>query len=88
LLEVVRSDRHFYVRQTAALRVGDPERLKTFATDRHVGQILVRHLSRAEDVEYLEALVRNSRHGDVRRSAEAQLAALKERLAAEDDQRQ
>lgn len=81
LLEIVRSDRHFYVRQTAALRVREAERLKAFAGDRHVGQILVRHLSREEDVEYLEGLLRTSRHGDVRRAAEVQLVELKRRLA-------
>ena len=36
LLAVVRSNRHFFVRQTAALRVRESERLKAFAGDRHV----------------------------------------------------
>ena len=80
LLEIVRSGRHFYVRQSAAMHIQDPERLKPFATDRHVGQILVRRLSRAEDVDYLSALVRDTRHLEVRRAAQAQLADLQRRL--------
>jgi hypothetical protein len=82
LLEVVRSERHFYVRQTAALRVQDPDRLKPFAADRHVGQILARRLSRVEDVAYLSALVGESRHLEVRRAAQSQLTDLTSRLDA------
>ncbi|HSD27028.1 MAG TPA: hypothetical protein VLL75_06960, partial [Vicinamibacteria bacterium] len=45
LLEVVTSHRHFFIRQEAAKRVRDKRRLYPFEDDRHVGQILVRHLS-------------------------------------------
>ena len=41
------SHRHFFVRQEAAKRVKDRARLFAFEDDRHVGQILVRHLTRA-----------------------------------------
>lgn len=81
LLEIVRSNRHFYVRQSAALHIGNPERLKPFSEDRHVGQILARRLSRAEDAAYLLALVKETRHLEVKRAAQAQLAELKQRLA-------
>lgn len=82
LLEIVSSERHFYVRQSAALRIQDPERLKPFAADRHVGQILARRLSRVEDATYLATLVSESRHLEVRRAAQSQLADLAGRLAA------
>ncbi|HKC10842.1 MAG TPA: hypothetical protein VKI41_02165, partial [Vicinamibacteria bacterium] len=39
LLDVVRSDRHFFIRQEAAKKIRDPELLKTHAEDRHIGQI-------------------------------------------------
>jgi len=79
LLAVVRSHRHFFIRQEAAKRVGNAERLKAFAADRHVGQVLVRGLTRAEDVDYLERLVAESRHLEVRKAAEAQLAVIRPR---------
>jgi hypothetical protein len=77
LFDVVRSDRHFFVRQEAAKRIRDRERLKLHAGDRHVGQILVRGMTRLEDVAYLERLIRETRHLEVRKAAEAQLAALR-----------
>ena len=80
LLEVVRSDRHFFVRQEAAKRLSDPERLKDHSGDRHIGQILVRGLNRREDVDYLQNLVLESRHIEVRKAAEAQLRTLVRRL--------
>jgi hypothetical protein len=80
LLEILSSDRHFYLRQAAAMSIRDPERLKEFAGDRHVGQILARRLSRAEDITYLSGLVQASRHLEVRRAAQAQLSSLLARL--------
>jgi hypothetical protein len=80
LLEVVRSSRHFFVRQEAAKRIVDPERLKAFASDRHIGQILARQMRRESDVDYLEQLLRESRHLEVRNAASAQLRLLREAL--------
>ena len=82
LLEVVASDRHFFIRQEAAKRVQDRDRLFDFADDRHVGQILVRHLTRREDVTYLQQLAKRSRHVEVRSAAQVQLARLWRRLEA------
>ncbi len=79
LVEIVDSDRHFFVRQMAAKKLGDLDRLKAFAEDRHVGQILARRLSRAEDVAYLEHLCRDSRYVEVRRAAAAQIRDLESR---------
>jgi len=77
LCEVVRSGRHFFIRQEAAKRVHDRERLKDFATDRHIGQILVRQMQREEDIGYLEGLLRESRHLEVRNAARVQMAAIR-----------
>jgi len=77
LVAVARSKRHFFVRQEAAKRIRDPERLKAFAGDRHVGQILARQMRRDTDVVYLEQLVKESRHLEVRNAAAAQLRLLK-----------
>jgi hypothetical protein len=76
LMEVVRSARHFFVRQEAAKRIRRGERLKAHSGDRHIGQILVRSMTRREDAEYLESLVRESRHIEVKKAAEAQLLLL------------
>src|SRR5262245_51236871 len=76
LVAVVQSSRHFFIRQEAAKRVCDPDRLKAFAEDRHIGQILARQMRRDEDVEYLEELLRESRHLEVRNAAAAQLKLL------------
>jgi hypothetical protein len=76
LMEVVRSTRHFFVRQEAAKRIRDHERLKAHSGDRHIGQILVRTMTRREDAAYLESLVRESRHIEVKKAAEAQLGLL------------
>ncbi len=80
LLAILRSDRHFFVRQEAAKKIEDAELLKAHAGDRHIGQILVRSMNRTEDVAYLQRLVAESRHIEVRKAAEAQLAALVARL--------
>ena len=80
LLEVVRSDRHFFVRQEAAKKIEDAQRLKEHSGDRHIGQILVRGMTRVEDVDYLERLVADSRHIEVRKAAEAQLKLLLAKL--------
>jgi hypothetical protein len=82
LVEVVESHRHFFLRQEAAKRVKDRTRLFDFEDDRHVGQILVRHLNRREDVTYLERLSARSRHVEVRSAAQVQLARLWQRLDA------
>lgn len=81
LLEVVASDRHFFIRQEAAKRVRRKKLLFPYEDDRHIGQILVRHLNRREDLTYLERLVTRSTHGEVRRAAHVQLARLRKRLA-------
>jgi hypothetical protein len=80
LLAVIASARHFYIRQEAAKRVRDPSRLREHWDDRHVGQILVRGLTRGEDIAYLQKLVAQSRHLDVRKAAQAQLEVLMKRL--------
>jgi hypothetical protein len=80
LLAVVRSSRHFFIRQEAAKRIRDAERLKAFAGDRHIGQILVRQMLRDSDIDYLEQLVRESRHLEVRNAAQEQLRRLREAL--------
>jgi hypothetical protein len=82
LLEVVTSDRHFFIRQEAAKRIHDRRRLFAFEDDRHVGQILVRHLRRREDVTYLERISLLSRHVEVRSAAQVQLARVWRRLEA------
>jgi hypothetical protein len=78
LLEVVQSDRHFFIRQEAAKKIRDPEMLKSFSGDRHIGQILVRQMTRAADVAYLERLREESRYIEVRKAAEAQLRIIAE----------
>lgn len=80
LIEVVASNRHFFIRQEAAKRVQDHDRLFEFEDDRHVGQILVRYLTRREDLTYLQQLSRRSRHVEVRSAAQVQLARLWRRL--------
>jgi hypothetical protein len=82
LLEVVASDRHFFIRQEAAKRVRERSRLFAFEDDRHIGQILVRHLTRREDVTYLEHLSNRCHHVEVRSAAQVQLARLWRRLDA------
>src|SRR5688572_1530556 len=57
LLEVVASGRHFFIRQEAAKRIRRKKLLFPYEDDRHIGQILVRHLNRREDLTYLERLV-------------------------------
>jgi hypothetical protein len=76
LLEVVCSDRHFFIRQEAAKKISDPGLLKKHADDRHIGQVLVRTMTRVEDVIYLELLIRETRHLEVRKAAQAQLRLL------------
>jgi hypothetical protein len=80
LIAVVRSNRHFFLRQEAAKRIADPERLKAFSADRHIGQILARQMRRDADLQFLEQLVQESRHLEVRNAARAQLEILKRRL--------
>jgi hypothetical protein len=78
LIEVVGSPRHFFIRQVAAKRIEDPKLLHEHWDDRHIGQIMVRGLSRSEDVAYLEKLRGESRYLDVRKAAEAQLSIIEE----------
>jgi len=80
LLDVVRSTRHFFLRQEAAKRVIDSDRLKAFAGDRHIGQILARQMHRDADVLYLAQLINDARHLEVRKAAQVQLELLLERL--------
>jgi hypothetical protein len=80
LLAVVRSGRHFFLRQEAAKRIADPERLKAFSADRHIGQILARQMRRDADVHYLEQLIKESRHLEVRNAARAQLEIIRKRI--------
>ena len=82
LLDVVASHRHFFVRQEAAKRVHDRRRLFAYEDDRHVGQILVRHLNRREDLTYLERLAIRSRHVEVRSAAQVQLARVWRKIEA------
>jgi len=77
LVVIVRSSRHFFIRQEAAKKIRDPDRLKAFAGDRHIGQILARQMRRDSDIDYLEELLRESRHLEVRNAATAQLRLLK-----------
>ena len=77
LVEVVRSDRHFFIRQEAAKKIGDAELLKAWSGDRHIGQVLVRVMKRAEDIAYLERLRDETRHLEVRKAAEAQLDIIR-----------
>jgi len=84
LLEVVESHRHFFVRQEAAKRVRQRSRLFAFEDDRHVGQILIRHLTRREDLTYLERLSMRSRHVEVRKAAQVQLARVWRRVEAQE----
>jgi hypothetical protein len=77
LVAIVRSNRHFFIRQEAAKKIRDSDRLKAFAGDRHIGQILARQMRRDTDIDYLEQLLRESRHLEVRNAATAQLRLLK-----------
>ena len=76
LVAIVRSERHFFVRQEAAKRIRDPDRLKAFASDRHIGQILARQMRREADIAYLEHLIEKSCHLEVRKAAQVQLEHL------------
>ena len=76
LIAVVCSARHFFVRQEAAKKIRDRELLKAHSNDRHIGQILVRTMTRAEDVAYLRRLIQDSRHVEVKKAAEAQLRVI------------
>jgi len=82
LLEVVRSRRHFFIRQEAAKRIREASLLKEHAGDRHIGQILVRGMQRAEDAGYLRRLIAETKHLEVRKAAEAQLKAIQQALAS------
>jgi hypothetical protein len=85
LLDVVRSQRHFFIRQEAAKKIRDTTLLRDQSGDRHIGQILVRSLNRREDADYLWRLMSDSRHLEVRKAAEAQLRELRRRLNLGDE---
>ena len=76
LIQVVRSDRHFFVRQEAAKRIRNVTLLRQHSSDRHIGQILVRGMTRREDVAYLQKMIAETRHLEVRKAAEAQLRLI------------
>jgi hypothetical protein len=76
LAKVLNSDRHFFIRQEAAKKIRDVSRLKEHSGDRHIGQILVRGMTRREDVDYLRKILAESRHLEVRKAAEVQLRLL------------
>ena len=76
LMQVVTSDRHFFVRQEAAKKLRNAHGLREHSGDRHIGQILVRSMTRREDIAYLEKLLAESRHVEVKKAAEVQLRVL------------
>lgn len=76
LLEIINSSRHFFIRQEAAKKVRDVRLLRSHSGDRHIGQILVRGMTRTEDSDYLRRILAESRHLEVRKAAEAQLRLL------------
>jgi len=78
LMHIVCSTRHFFVRQEAAKRIADIEKLKGHDHDRHIGQVLVRSMNREEDIAYLERLMVGTRYLEVRKAAAAQLRAIAE----------
>jgi len=82
LMEVVRSVRHFFVRQEAAKKIRDSELLKAHAEDRHIGQILARVMTRTADAAYLEKLIADTKHLEVRKAAEAQLSMIRDQAKA------
>ncbi len=77
LMAVVRSNRHFFIRQEAAKKIADRDLLNEHSGDRHIGQILVRRMTRDEDVAYLEKLMADTRHLEVRKAADAQLKLIR-----------
>jgi hypothetical protein len=81
LLEVVGSARHFFIRQEAAKKVRNVRLLRDHSGDRHIGQILVRGMTRTEDIDYLRRILAESRHLEVRKAAEVQLRLLTAREA-------
>ena len=87
LLEVVRSARHFFIRQEAAKKIRDASLLRDHSGDRHIGQILVRSLNRRADADYLWRLMFESRHLEVRKAAEAQLGELRRKLNLDEDEK-
>jgi hypothetical protein len=86
-MEVVRSVRHFFVRQEAAKKIRDAELLKAHAGDRHIGQILARVMTRTADAAYLEKLMAETQHLEVRKAAEAQLKIIRDQAQARSPRR-
>lgn len=80
LLDIVGSERHFFVRQSAAKKIRDTKLLHEHWDDRNIGQILVRGVSRMDDLAYLESLLQRSRYSDVRQVTEAQIRAIRQKL--------
>jgi hypothetical protein len=83
LLDIVGSERHFFVRQSAAKKIRDPKLLHEHWDDRHIGQILVRGVSRMDDLAYLESLLQRSRYPDVREATQAQIQSIRQKLGIE-----
>jgi DNA-binding NarL/FixJ family response regulator len=83
LLQIVRSTRHFFVRQEAAKHIRNRDLLFPYEDDRHIGQILVRHLNRKDDLAYLRQLAAHSRYSEVRKAAQVQLGRLAQRFEAQ-----
>ena len=77
------STRHFFVRQEAAKKLTDTSHLKKHSQDRHIGQIFVRVMNREEDIAYLEAILAESRHLEVRKAAQAQLELVRQERTGE-----
>ena len=82
LMVVVCSTRHFFVRQEAAKKIRESELLKDHAGDRHIGQILARVMTRTADMAYLEKLMIETKHLEVRKAAEAQLRMIRDQASA------
>ncbi|MBN2370549.1 MAG: hypothetical protein JXO72_08675 [Vicinamibacteria bacterium] len=83
LLDIVGSERHFFVRQSAAQKIRNTKMLHEHWDDRNIGQILVRGVSRMDDLAYLESLLQRSRYPEVRRVVQSQILAIRQKLGIE-----
>jgi hypothetical protein len=79
LIKIVESERHFFIRQEAAKKICDRDRLKAHSGDRHIGQILARVMARDEDAAYLQKLIDETEHLEVRKAAVVQLRLVEAR---------
>ena len=69
---------HHRRERISAKKLNDTSHLKKHSHDRHIGQILVRVMNREEDMAYLEAILAESRHLEVRKAAKAQLELVRQ----------